>query len=47
MPNGTIHALGGRCLDVISATPADDVPVILFHCTGGPNQRWRFATRAP
>jgi hypothetical protein len=32
-----IHGLGGKCLDVRNSSR-----VMLFQCTGAPNQNWRF-----
>src|SRR5262249_32666787 len=32
--------LGGKCLDVFQANPANGTPVIIFDCHEGTNQQW-------
>lgn len=37
---GTIVGLDGKCMDVLEAGTEDGTPVVLFRCTGAPNQQW-------
>ncbi|MEV7085731.1 family 16 glycosylhydrolase [Streptomyces sp. NPDC093085] len=40
---GTISGIGGMCVDVAGASPANGTPIQLHNCTGVPAQQWTFA----
>ncbi|MGV4983703.1 ricin-type beta-trefoil lectin domain protein [Streptomyces sp. NRAIS4] len=40
VPTGQLTGNGAKCADVTGSGTADGTPVILYTCTGNPNQRW-------
>ncbi|WP_225845162.1 ricin-type beta-trefoil lectin domain protein [Streptomyces sp. HPF1205] len=40
VPTGQLTGDGAKCADVSHSGTADGTPVILYTCTGNPNQRW-------
>ncbi|MFG2077316.1 Predicted chitinase [Nonomuraea maritima] len=42
-PTGTITGLGGKCIDVAWANPANGTPVQIANCNGGDAQKWTVA----
>ncbi len=39
-PSGPVTGLGGKCVDVTGANPADGTGLELWTCNGGTNQNW-------
>ena len=35
-----VNVNANRCVDITGANPANDVPLVLWECTGRPNQKW-------
>ncbi len=40
--SGQILGLANNCLDVLQSNTDDGTPVVMWQCTGNPNQDWRF-----
>ncbi|MEM8998492.1 MAG: ricin-type beta-trefoil lectin domain protein, partial [Acidobacteriota bacterium] len=40
--SGQLVGLGDKCVDVLQSSTDAGAPVVLWECTGNPNQQWSF-----